>query len=99
MAYVTYRMIGLPGVGTFTNNAGRTYTGVAGVVQDIPEFDVMALTQHGWTKTTGCPCGPSGERPAKPMGGQDFLDTTLAKIITFNAPLGGWLDPAGGGAV
>jgi len=99
MPYVNYRMLPPPGGGTWTNQAGRTYTGADGVVQDVPQFDTQQLVGHGWSVIINCPCGPTAERPAKPLDGEEFLDTTVGCVIAYNALRKAWLNPLTGAAV
>jgi hypothetical protein len=76
---------------------GRSYTGVPGSVQDIPDFDAEMLSANGWTfvalsgPTSGRPVGALGKYAA--TRGVRFYDTTISTMCEFDGVT--WRDPSG----
>jgi hypothetical protein len=92
-------------VGQQTTSAnGRTYSGVPGTYQDVPDFDAGVLNANGWTRVALS--GPTSARPSTnytvnppyvAAPSLHFLDTTLGKIVVFDGAT--WRDPVTGSAV
>ena len=76
---------------------GRVYTSTgAGVAIDAHESDLHALESVGYTAVA--PSGLTAARPANPRKGQQFVDTTLAKLIVADGT-GTWRDLLTGASV
>jgi len=83
---------------------GRTYVGSPGTVLDVPEFDATPLQAQGWFPVCfGLPAleqggsGPTANRPANPLGGKHYFDTTLGKLAVWDGAA--WRDPGSGSAI
>jgi hypothetical protein len=67
---------------------GRTYNGVPGTSQDIPDFDAAVLAANGWTKVSLV--GPTSSRPNSSMNAflpnriDVYFDTTLGTSIKWD---------------
>lgn len=71
---------------------GRTYTGVPGTPQDVPDFDMPGLRANGWTNLGVV--GTTAQRPVVlPPGVKHFVDTTINKIIYWDGAT--WRDMLG----
>jgi len=96
-----------PSAGTETpplSEAGRTYVGSPGTVLDVPEFDAAPLQAQGWFPVCfGLPAlkqggsGPTANRPANPLGGKHYFDTTLGKLAVWDGAA--WRDPGSGNRI
>jgi len=84
------------GAPTYITVNDRKYTCAMGSTLDVPDQDAFILAANGWTIVANG-VGSTANRPARPLVGQDFHDTTLAKNIRFDGKT--WRDPATGGAV
>ena len=74
-----------PATGNATHVAnGRTYVGVVGTPQDIPDFDVPTLQANGWQVVEPHGSGTTASRPANPTKGMRFADTTVGASIVFD---------------
>lgn len=67
--------------GPFVVN-GNTYAQTPGSVVDVPAADVAGLVAAGWTSVNKS--GATGIRPASPVQGQKFVDTTLGVTIAWD---------------
>ena len=83
---------------------GRTYVGSPGTVLDVPEFDAAPLQAQGWFPVCfGLPAlkqggsGPTANRPANPLGGKHYFDTTLGKLAVWDGAA--WRDPGTGNSI
>ena len=90
-----------PGVGSTTSVVnGRTYVGVAGTPQDVPDFDAAALESNNWIRTPGT-SGTTAQRPTptvnKTVGTNPaaltYWDTTISKQIHWDGKT--WRDSTG----
>lgn len=72
---------------------GRTYTGVAGTPQDVPESDRNPLNANGWLLMGMV--GTTALRPAQPSypAVLFYIDTTVNKPIWYDGAT--WRDYAG----
>lgn len=72
---------------------GRTYTGVAGTPQDVPDADKQGLVGNGWLLMAVS--GTTAQRPAQPAYPAilAYIDTTLGKPIWYDGAT--WRDYAG----
>jgi len=76
---------------------GRTYTGIVGTPQAVPDFDGIVLVANGWTLAAQGGYGGSSARPTNPPKGTQFHDVTVGKIIQWDGR--SWRDPTTGAAV
>lgn len=74
---------------------GRSYTGLAGSPQLVPDFDAIALEANGWTHAGEG--GATSARPATPKKGQTFNDTTVGTTIKWDGKT--WRNATTGAAV
>lgn len=80
---------------------GRTYTGVLGTPQTVPDFDADALQANGWMRVAVT--GTTAQRPTSagvgvPLAvGYSYNDTTLAAMIRWDGAK--WRDAITGAAV
>jgi hypothetical protein len=63
---------------------GRTYSTTAGTPLDVPDFDALVLKANGWHISAPGGVGATTVRPANPIKGMRFTDTTLGVEITFD---------------
>jgi hypothetical protein len=70
------------GNATVKVNGGRTYVGVPGTFQDIPDFDAGELSANGWLSLGSV--GATAARPAVPFVGQVFNDTTVGGNVVWD---------------
>lgn len=61
---------------------GRTYTGVVGTTQDIPDFDAGELAANQWLSLGVV--GATAARPTNPPIGTVFNDTTVAAAVVWD---------------
>lgn len=96
-------------------NGGTRYQVAVGTPVDMPPGDAEFLSTNGWFPAAsgggrGSPemaqVGPTSARPVAKLGtsvpldaGTHYVDTTLAKVIVWDAASGVWRDPASGSAV
>lgn len=76
--------------------AGRSYTCALGATIDVPDADALVMAANGWT-AVGDGVGATAGRPATPVRGQEFHDTTLGYNIRFDGKA--WRNPSTGVAV
>lgn len=74
---------------------GRSYTCAAGATIDVPDFDAVVMESNGWTSAAPG-VGATTIRPAAPLKGQEFHDTTLGFTIKFDGKV--WRNPNTGAA-
>ena len=76
---------------------GRTYTGVAGVPIDAPDFDAAILTagNNGWVSIGFS--GTTAQRPVNPPIGTLFHDNTLGYVIVWEGAA--WRNPSTGASI
>lgn len=93
----TVRMLP-PATGNATHIVnGRTYVGVVGTPQDVPDFDAPTLQANGWQITDPHGSGTTSTRPASPFKGMRFTDTTLGVSICWDGKT--WRNPITGASV
>lgn len=74
-----------PATGNATHVAnGRTYVGVVGTPQDVPDFDAVILQANGWQIVEPGGSGATGARPTNPTKGTRFSDATVGGSIVFD---------------
>lgn len=74
-----------PSTGNATHTVnGRTYVGVVGTPQDVPDFDSPVLAANGWQVVEPHGSGVTAGRPSKPTKGMRFADTTVGASIVFD---------------
>lgn len=78
------RMFPLPGhPHRLATVEGRTYEVPEGQAYlDVPVEDARPLSHNGWLDAG--PCGPSEGRPADPLRGFMFTDTTIGLVLIFD---------------
>lgn len=81
---------------TITVN-GRTYTCASGATIDVPDGDGVIMEVNGWTVAATSGAGATTARPANPLKGQEFHDTTLNFNIKWDGKA--WRNPNTGAAV
>lgn len=82
---------------------GRSYAGVPGTPQDIPDFDADKLGANGWVIVA--PSGPTASRPTNRTTsapyiagvGFEYFDTDLNALIFFDGLV--WRNPVTGASV
>lgn len=73
---------------------GRTYTGVLGTPQDVPDFDAALLQANGWIPFDGGGVGTTAQRPTTGLyKGLEYSDTTLGYSVTWDGT--NWRNMAG----
>lgn len=80
-----FRVLPPAGGATVSVNA-RVYKAASGVPLDVPDFDAAELEANGWT-ILGV-VGTTAQRPASPVKGKPFIDTTLNKTVFHDG--GAW---------
>ena len=81
-----------PAVATRVN--GRTYTGVLGTPQDVPDFDAKSLEANGWVVFDAGGVGTTAQRPTTGLvKGLTYSDTTLGYSIVWDGT--NWRNMAG----
>jgi hypothetical protein len=93
---MTMRVMPPPSGPNYMKANGRDYSCALGASIDVPDQDGFVLIANGWTASASC-VGTTAQRPAKPMRGQDYHDTTLGKNIRSDGVT--WRDPATGASV
>ena len=63
---------------------GRTYTGVVGTPQDVPDFDAMILAANGWQILAAGGSGATAARPVNPAKNTTFTDTTVGAELVYD---------------
>jgi hypothetical protein len=87
-----------PATGSTTTTVnGRTYTCALGSTIDVPDFDAYPLTANGWVATDLHGVGATTGRPANPIRGAQFFDSTLGFSIAFDGKT--WRNKSTGAAV
>ena len=81
---------------TITVN-GRSYTCALGATIDVPDQDGIMMTHNGWVVSSAGGVGASTARPANPVKGQSFHDSTLGYNIVYDGKV--WRNPTSGAAV
>jgi hypothetical protein len=74
----------------------RVYTCAAGATIDVPDFDANVMMANGWTASATGGVGATAARPTAPKTGQQFLDTTVGKIVVWDGKA--WRDHVDGSA-
>lgn len=86
----------------FTTQRGPSYNVSAASFVDVPEHDARPMAASGWM--IACEVGATAARPTpgpasdlagfsvEIPSGYKFYDTTLAKMIIWNASRGIWVD-------
>lgn len=84
------RMFPLPGhPHRLATVEGRTYEVPEGQAYlDVPVEDARPLSYNGWLDAG--PCGPTESRPADPLRGFMFTDTSIGLVLIFDG--GAWRD-------
>lgn len=87
-----------PATGNATHAVcGRTYVGVVGTPQDVPDFDAPVLQANGWQIVDPHGSGVTATRPVNPKKDMRFTDTTLGVSILFDGKV--WRNPVTGASV
>lgn len=77
---------------------GRDYTCALGSTVDVPDCDGAVMMANGWTEAAGGGgVGVTAARPATPLRGAEFHDSTLGKNIRFDGKI--WRDPTSGASI
>lgn len=89
-----------PATGNKTHKVnGRTYTGVVGTPQVVPDFDAKLLEANGWM--SGGQLNGTFTTAARPTTGlfkdMEIMDSTLGYIIIYDGAT--WRNPSTGAAV
>lgn len=84
------------GTCTLTVN-GRTYTTSNGAAISVPDFDAAILQANGWTIAAQGGSGATAGRPAHPVKGMTFADSTLGVVVKFDGV--NWRNPLTGAIV
>jgi hypothetical protein len=89
-------MMHAPASGNMTHKVnGRSYTGIPGTPQAIPDFDAAQLEANGWT--VAGEAGTTATRPTNPVRGQLYNDTTVGQTIRWDGKT--WRHPITGASV
>lgn len=87
-----------PATGNATHSVcGRSYVGVVGTPQDVPDFDAPVLLANGWQLAEPHGSGATAARPANPTKNMRFVDTTLGISILWDGK--NWRNPCTGAIV
>lgn len=62
---------------------GRTYTCALGASLQVPAQDAAVMIANGWTRF-GRLSGTTAQRPATPVRGLSYFDSTVGHIIVFD---------------
>lgn len=76
---------------------GRTYSCAVGSTIDVPDFDGAIMAANGWVLASVGGAGTTANRPASPLKGAEFHDTTLGYTIKYDGKT--WRNPSTGAAV
>jgi len=76
---------------------GRTYIGIPGTPQDVPDADANVLGANGWTICAKQGVGTTAQRPTAPERGHEFTDTTVGATIKWDGKV--WRHAVTGAAV
>lgn len=85
-----FRVLPPAGGATLVVN-GRSYKATSGTTLDVADFDSTELEANGWT-VIGL-VGLTAQRPANPVKGKPFIDTTLNKPVFHDGAI--WRDHTG----
>jgi hypothetical protein len=87
-----------PATGNATHTVcGRTYVGVPGTPQDVPDFDAPVLQANGWQILALGGSGATAARPVNPLKGTTYTDTTVGSEIVWDGKA--WRHKVTGAAV
>jgi hypothetical protein len=77
----------------------RSYSCAVGSTVSVPDFDAALMMSAGWVNSTGAARGGAGttaQRPAAPLMGMVFNDSTVGAAVVYLGPKGGWVHHATG---
>lgn len=78
-------MMHAPASGNMTHKVnGRSYTGIPGTPQLIPDFDAMQLEANGWVRAGEGAAGTTAARPTSPVKGETYNDTTVGAMVKWD---------------